>query len=111
MLSRLRYGRLAPLWRLVQQRDDFDWTRYTGESYQNELVALEREHTILLKPTDAANGQIVIQGKPLHPNHRLIYETVLRLQPRSILEVGAGGGDHLANLSTLFPVLRCAAWT
>lgn len=83
--------------------DDFDWRAYSRE-YRTELAAIERTHATRLDPGAYryADGAVThVAGLPLHPNHRLIYETVLRLRPTSVFEVGCGGGDHLHNLHVL----------
>lgn len=86
--------------------DDYDWRNYNQE-YRGELKAIEREHTLRLRPGDFeyAGGTLRTGASvlPLHPNHRLLYETLLQLSPRSVIEIGCGGGDHLHNLSLLAP--------
>lgn len=85
--------------------DDFDW-RWYHHHYQAELSEIKKVHTQVLSPGDYtfSNGMLTHQSSalPLHPNHRLLYETILQLGPSSILEVGCGG-DHLYNLSVLAP--------
>ena len=49
-------------------------------------------------------------GKPLHPNQRLLLETIWQLQPESVWEVGCGGGVNLHNLSVLLPGVRLFGW-
>jgi SAM-dependent methyltransferase len=82
--------------------DDFDWARYHLH-YSEELKSGERKHTL----TPQIGDYILIDGelqkintntKPLHPNHKLLYEAILNINPKSILEVGCGGGDHLSNI-------------
>lgn len=86
--------------------DEFDWRTYSS-TYRGELADLETTYTARLRTGDAAlvDGclQTVSGVPPLHPNHRLLYETIASLQPREILEAGCGGGDHLHNLSILLP--------
>lgn len=91
--------KLSPL------NDDFDWKRYPSY-YKQELKSISRLHTLKI-----ANGNFVYQSgrlkkidgtaKDLHPNHLVLYEVVLGLSPKSVLEVGCGGGDHLANINQL----------
>ncbi|MBK5305882.1 MAG: class I SAM-dependent methyltransferase [Frankiaceae bacterium] len=91
--------------------DEMDWRTYTRD-YKSELVSIETEHTTRLRPGDA----VVMDGRltttagllPLHPNHRLLYETIGLLAPSSVLEAGCGGGDHLHNLSVLYPHIDLA---
>lgn len=86
--------------------DEFNWKKY-HHHYQEELNEIKKDHTQVLLLGDYAfsDGVLSLQRNvlPLHPNHRLLYETILHLNPRSVLEVGCGGGDHLFNLSVLAP--------
>lgn len=87
-------------------RDDFDWTKYPRH-YREELESTSRKHTLKVEVGEfnLVNGTIVLadNSKPLHPNHRLLYEVVIELKPNSIREIGFGGGDHLNNLSNMLP--------
>jgi SAM-dependent methyltransferase len=42
----------------------------------------------------------------MHPNHQLLLDAIAYLRPTSVHEVGCGGGDHVANITRLFP--ECA---
>jgi SAM-dependent methyltransferase len=88
-------------------QDEFDWRIYTKE-YRAQLADIEKIHTLkIAEVAYTVDDQGVLRTDPtrlpLHPNHRLIYETILQLRPRSVLEVGCGAGDHLANIATLAP--------
>jgi len=87
--------------------DDFDWSKYPRH-YREELKSVSRKHSLILEEEsfNVLNGQIVLadsDAKPLHPNHRLLYEVILALNPNSVQEIGVGAGDHLHNLSKLLP--------
>src|SRR5882724_6603334 len=90
--------------------DDFDWTRYSN-LYREELKSIGLTATILPTVGDFEfTGENLIQKNnnilPLHPNHRLLYQLILRLRPESVLEVGCGGGDHLRNLHLFDPKIQ-----
>lgn len=89
-----------------KNNDDNDWRLY-HYLYREELSEIKKAHTLLLSPGDYAfeNGTLALQRNvlPLHPNHRLLYETILQLGPERIYEAGCGGGDHLYNLGMLAP--------
>lgn len=89
--------------------DDFDWDLYT-QHYKGELKQVEEIETTVLKPGDYKfenNSLIKVANiKPLHLNHHLLYETMLQLNPQTILEIGCGGGDMLANMATLHPTMK-----
>jgi hypothetical protein len=87
-------------------RDDFDWTKYPRH-YREELKSVSRKHTLSVEVGEfnLVNGEIILadNSKPLHPNHRLLYEVVIELKPNSVREIGFGAGDHLSNLSNMLP--------
>ena len=86
--------------------DDFpgNWFGYT-ERYMTELAESPVLANLLPGQYRVTDGKIFLAKDlpPLHLNHRAIYETVLNLHPCSIMEVGCGAGDHLANLHQLLP--------
>jgi hypothetical protein len=87
-------------------RDDFDWTKYPRH-YREELKSVSRKHTLNVGVGEfnLVHGEIILDtnAKPLHPNHRLLYEVVIALNPNSMREIGFGAGDHLSNLSNMLP--------
>lgn len=89
--------------------DDFNWSRYSIH-YQGELELGSRTRTLSIGPEDYKfeDGRLVHKSSrlPLHPNAHTIYEIILQLRPKSVLEVGCGGGDNLSNLHALEPSLH-----
>src|SRR5687768_2614156 len=96
-----RYSHLTPLavarriTRQVHRRtwperfaqDDYDWREYPGE-YAAELKRVAKRHTQRLHPGLYRFKEETLQKEgsapDLHPNHRLLYETVLQLRPDSV---------------------------
>lgn len=87
-------------------RDDFDWDTYTP-CYAAQLAHVAEKHTLCLSQGHycVVDGRVVLdEGLPsLYAHHEAVYETVLDLQPCSVMEVGCGGGDHLSNIQKLLP--------
>lgn len=96
--NRILTGKRAP--------DDYDWKYYSG-IYREGLEGAGKEHVLVLKEGDYRfeSGHLVKEGAvlPLIENHRLVYETLLQLNPGTVFEVGCGCGDHLENIKTLNP--------
>lgn len=85
--------------------DDFNW-KYYSSIYKVELKYSSTQHTRILNLNDYLfkDMNLIKKNKkllPLHPNCKLLYETILQLNPESIFELGCGGGDNLANINTL----------
>ncbi|MDF1717165.1 MAG: class I SAM-dependent methyltransferase [Antarcticimicrobium sp.] len=88
--------------------DDFDWENYTKDSYLRRVKRdIETQYRAISGPGDLTfepgTGQVTSKGQPIHPNQQLILEAVGQLAPATVHEVGCGGGDHIANVATLFP--------
>jgi SAM-dependent methyltransferase len=95
-----------------KENDDFDWTTY-NEHYRGELSSIAETNLQIVAEGDYGfrdGGLVKLRDdvKPLHPNCRLVYETILQLDVASVCEFGCGGCDHLANLKLLKPGLVCS---
>jgi len=92
-----------------EEVDEFDWEKYP-ETYKKELADIAKFCTQTLNRNDYVykNRELIINGDilPLHPNHKLLYETILQLSPSSVIELGCGGGDHFKNINTLAPEIK-----
>jgi len=93
-----------------KKKSDFDWNAYHFH-YEGELKDIEKEYTLILKNEDyvSKEGRILFKNKKTKPflyHHRILLETISKLSPSSVLEVGCGWGDHLYNLSVLCPNLQ-----
>ena len=86
--------------------DDFSWRKY-HMAYKRQQMDIATEFTLVLSKDEyqIIEGKILLNPTllPLNPNSRLLYETIYRLNPESVLEVGVGGGDHVHNLHLLLP--------
>jgi SAM-dependent methyltransferase len=95
------------------QDDDFNWETY-NDHYRQELRDIQETHTLKLNPGEYSfeNDKLVKikDVLPLHPNHRLLYETIFLLKPLKVIEIGCGGGDHLFNLNLLIPKIEIAGY-
>lgn len=85
--------------------DGVDWDNYS-KHYEEELRILAKNYTDRLDPATIIflNNRIqykVENSKTLHPNHELLYETILKTGVNECMEIGCGGGDHLINLKRL----------
>lgn len=91
----------------IRNKDDFEWSEY-NKQYSKQISEVEKENTLILPEGkySIVKGKIVLEDPsllPLHPNHKLLYETIYDLKPGSLLEVGCGCGDHLANIQKILP--------
>jgi len=113
--STFKYARIK-IWSqftLVGKRfiDGVNWNSYNNH-YLEELKITSKTNTLLISHNNITmvNGNIQYRNtdaRPLLIGHQLLYETIVKLNPTRVLEVGCGAGDHLANLSNLIPNLEC----
>jgi len=99
---RVIFNKFSPFYKV----DDFNWGKY-HMAYKRQQMDITNEFTLVLSKDEyqIIEGKILLNPTllPLNPNSKLLYETVYHLNPKSILEVGVGGGDHIHNLHLLLP--------
>lgn len=91
----------------IRNKDNLNWSAEYNKEYSKQLSEAKKENTLILPEGkySIVEGKIFLEPslQPLHPNHKLLYETIYDLKPSSLLEVGCGGGDHLANIQKILP--------
>ncbi|PHQ33059.1 class I SAM-dependent methyltransferase [Rhodopirellula bahusiensis] len=90
-------------------QDDFNWETYTRDKYGPQQETLERELDLHLDDQarfDPETQSLQTGNLKIHPNFHVVYETIGRLNPTSVLEIGCGGGDHVRNLQHLYPSMN-----
>lgn len=79
----------------MKLKDDYDWKQYHNH-YSKQHAKISKTYTQVLTKNNfqLINGVIKLNDDcfPLHDNHKLLYETVYGLHPKSVLEIGCGWG-------------------
>lgn len=97
------FARVALHWlkRKMLGGDEYDWKLY-NDRYRAEVEHGRRFYTddIGTVPFTVANGKLflVSDALPMHPVQRCMLEAIINLHPKSVSEIGCGGGKFLAAL-------------
>lgn len=92
--------------------DEYDWTQYPGE-YAKQLEEIKvndgQEFFITdfggsISATDINNHeQLIVFKNNLHNNWKEVYHNAFQLNPKSVFEVGVGGGYQIKNIKKILP--------
>ena len=86
----------------IKEKDEYNWAEYTSEyAAQLETIA-EKENDLFVNEVSFKESDVVFKDN-IHPNWKEIYSTVVRLNPKSVYEVGCGCGMHLMNIKKMMP--------
>ena len=88
----------------TSNEDDYIWEDYHSE-YRNEIINHAKKYLLNLPKKNTFNNNKLFykSTKKLHPNHQTLYEVIKALNPKSIIELGCGGGFHVSNLKKILP--------
>ena len=86
------------------KHDEYNWSTYHN-AYAAQVAHVLKKRTLSFGHNDfeIIEGEIHMKKGllPLHPNHKLLYETIIDLSPVDVHEVGCGWGNSLANINLL----------
>lgn len=92
----------------MKSNDDFDWTKYTKDSYLCEIDKMEKDnYDFKVNKSYVENDKLIVKDN-LHPNWIAIYSTIIEQKVSSVFECGCGGCYHLFNLNKLLPNIEIA---
>ena len=87
-------------------KDDYEWDFY-ADLIREGIKDASSQNTHIIGPGDYVfqDGRLELDSDilPINPNYQIIYETILQLQPKSIMDIGCGFGDSLHNIHILYP--------
>jgi SAM-dependent methyltransferase len=87
-------------------KDDYEWDFYADLIHEGIRDASSKKTQIIeLGDYVFKDGRLELDSGilPINPNCQIIYETILHLQPKSIMDIGCGFGDSLHNIHILYP--------
>ena len=95
----------------IKFSDDFEWQEIYPAAHAQQTQSLESDilfevpQEAFINTGHCSNGKIVIPNttKDIHINHRTIFETIYKLKPKSVFEVGFGYGNNLVSIHRLMP--------
>jgi SAM-dependent methyltransferase len=83
--------------------DDFPWKTYTVDDYGPQHEEIEKTYSLLVSNLESKSATSLDGLSELMPGVRELYRSIIDLDAVRILEVGAGSGLNLINLSQLLP--------
>jgi len=90
-------------------KDDYEWQNQYPNDHAWQTQYLEKNLNLCFEIPpyfSVDNGKINIYNGKMHENHILLYETILKINPLNVFEVGFGYGNHLYSLKKLLPQLN-----
>lgn len=88
----------------MRQNDNRNWTAYPAEYAKQIIEDIMPVHDMFITniDDDIETGNLIFADN-LHTNWMDLYNTIFKLQPDTVFEVGCGSGQHLANIQTILP--------
>jgi ubiquinone/menaquinone biosynthesis C-methylase UbiE len=94
----------------IKIQDDYEWQNVYPASHFQQTQQMENDGTLFELPVNVQiiNNKVFIPipGKDIHINHRIIFEKIIELKPKSVFEVGFGYGNNLVGIHRLLPEIE-----
>ncbi len=86
----------------MRLHDNRNWNAYPLE-YADQIRELREEYDLLVYAFTYDDNNDLVFRDNLHTNWMDLYNTIYKLGPKTIYEVGCGSGQHLANMQKILP--------
>ena len=83
--------------------DQYNWKEYTDNEYEWQLSNMVAGGIDLFVKNVTDTGTEIIFQDNLNANSKQIYQTIYKLEPKSVFEAGCGAGMHIVNIKYMFP--------
>ena len=91
--------------RLLKRKivDDFPWQSYTSDDYKNQYLEIATNFNLLVEEDESLDTHEKLEQSNIMFGVKELYRNLVSIEANSILEIGAGSGVNLINLSRLLP--------